>query len=312
MKSCWQELGIGATTNQRAIKLAYAERIKQVHPEEDPEGFKRLQAAYKAALQYSKDASTTPRTQAEPLIELTKNTVLDQEDLSKDFDFSAVLSSDSDDKPEQIEQTWQEEHRLLEVAHYISKVKEACIKMPYYRHLYQILQSAEFDRYINEQQAREQLTADLTKLTFYGEEEERQETLLLCQRLQLTDLANYLEAGEQTLLEEQFKIDLEELEQKAQAYLVTLLAKLELVTDFYLLLKEFRTDAFAYYVTSNDFRQDLTKHLLNYYFYGPWEHRLELVQICQQYNLPELAGHLYWIGLKNPSAQIGLTTERLV
>ncbi len=29
MKSCWQELQIAATTDQRTIKLAYAERIKR-------------------------------------------------------------------------------------------------------------------------------------------------------------------------------------------------------------------------------------------------------------------------------------------
>ena len=46
----WQELGIAPSRDPRAIKQAYAKRLKQVHPEDDPEGFQRLRAAYEWAL----------------------------------------------------------------------------------------------------------------------------------------------------------------------------------------------------------------------------------------------------------------------
>jgi hypothetical protein len=48
--SVWSELQIAATNDLRAIKRAYAQRLKQVQPEEDAEGFKRLRTAYESAI----------------------------------------------------------------------------------------------------------------------------------------------------------------------------------------------------------------------------------------------------------------------
>jgi hypothetical protein len=46
----WQELGMAPSGERAAIRRAYAERLKRVHPEDDPEGFQRLRRAYEAAL----------------------------------------------------------------------------------------------------------------------------------------------------------------------------------------------------------------------------------------------------------------------
>lgn len=62
----WQELGIEATEDAGAIKSAYAARLKLTRPEDDPEGFQRLRAAYTAALQRAgqRGLSAVPKPRA--------------------------------------------------------------------------------------------------------------------------------------------------------------------------------------------------------------------------------------------------------
>ncbi len=45
----WNALGLDGPADADAVKHAYAQRLKEVHPEEDPEGFQQLHAAYQAA-----------------------------------------------------------------------------------------------------------------------------------------------------------------------------------------------------------------------------------------------------------------------
>lgn len=47
---CWQRLGLAPTSDEREIKRAYARLLKTTRPEEDPEGFQTLRAAFEAAL----------------------------------------------------------------------------------------------------------------------------------------------------------------------------------------------------------------------------------------------------------------------
>lgn len=46
----WDELGIAPTSEKRDIKRAYAKLLKTTKPDDNPEGFKALNAAYQAAL----------------------------------------------------------------------------------------------------------------------------------------------------------------------------------------------------------------------------------------------------------------------
>jgi len=67
----WDELGISPTGEAAAIRRAYAIRLKQIRPDDDPAGFARLRAAYEAALTYvqrpgeAELAGTAPRSSRE-------------------------------------------------------------------------------------------------------------------------------------------------------------------------------------------------------------------------------------------------------
>ena len=49
----WTVLGIAPTKDKKAITAAYRARLVQVNPEDKPEEFKQLRAAYEQALQYA-------------------------------------------------------------------------------------------------------------------------------------------------------------------------------------------------------------------------------------------------------------------
>lgn len=68
----WDVLEIEATSSARAIKRAYARQLTKHHPEDDPEGFQLVQAAYERALliarggkDASEDVSLTLRASVE-------------------------------------------------------------------------------------------------------------------------------------------------------------------------------------------------------------------------------------------------------
>jgi hypothetical protein len=48
--SCWQILGIECTSDSRTIKRAYAARLKETRPDQDPRGFQALREAYDRVL----------------------------------------------------------------------------------------------------------------------------------------------------------------------------------------------------------------------------------------------------------------------
>jgi hypothetical protein len=58
----WSELQIEPTSDTATIRRAYAKRLRQVHPEDDPEGFQRLRAAYDMALLISSWFVVRPET----------------------------------------------------------------------------------------------------------------------------------------------------------------------------------------------------------------------------------------------------------
>lgn len=57
MSRALRELGLGPDADERAVKRAYAARLKATRPDTDPEGFQRLNAAYQAALAWVQSRS---------------------------------------------------------------------------------------------------------------------------------------------------------------------------------------------------------------------------------------------------------------
>ena len=47
---CWTILGLTPTGDERAVLRAYAQKLRETRPEDDPEGFQRLLAAREQAL----------------------------------------------------------------------------------------------------------------------------------------------------------------------------------------------------------------------------------------------------------------------
>ena len=62
----WGELGLDCPASLEEVRQAYAHRLKQTHPEEDPEGFQRLHAAYQEARRLARQAQGKGRQPLEP------------------------------------------------------------------------------------------------------------------------------------------------------------------------------------------------------------------------------------------------------
>lgn len=65
----WDMLGIGPTVDVRTIKRAYAQKVKICHPEDDPDGFRKLQEAYRKAMDYAHGKAADDSLQKEAVCE---------------------------------------------------------------------------------------------------------------------------------------------------------------------------------------------------------------------------------------------------
>ena len=63
----WTLLGIAPTTDKNAITAAYRAQLARTNPEDDPEGFKALRAAYEQALQLAEQAEQPAAQDDSPL-----------------------------------------------------------------------------------------------------------------------------------------------------------------------------------------------------------------------------------------------------
>lgn len=57
----WSELGLSGPASPEEIKHAYAQRLKDIHPEENPDGFQRLHRAYQVARRLTQTSISHPQ-----------------------------------------------------------------------------------------------------------------------------------------------------------------------------------------------------------------------------------------------------------
>ena len=131
MNSPWRELGLPGPSDMETIKRAYAQRIKEVHPEEDPEGFQALHRAYQMARRMATDRQPrrpsfqSPEVRPEPQETPAESGKLDFSALEdgeeeppedaepEELDFSALEDQEEEEGEEQSED-WDFEELLEE------------------------------------------------------------------------------------------------------------------------------------------------------------------------------------------------------
>ncbi|MBR1771623.1 MAG: hypothetical protein IJ747_06300 [Lachnospiraceae bacterium] len=64
IRECFLVLGLEKTKDAGQIKKAYRARLSVTNPEDDPEGFKRLRAAYEGAIAYTEQSDEEPEAEA--------------------------------------------------------------------------------------------------------------------------------------------------------------------------------------------------------------------------------------------------------
>lgn len=111
----WNELGLSGPAGPEEIKHAYAQRLKQIHPEEDPEGFQRLHRAYQLARRLSRTgAGAHPEPEAPETC--SPNSQLDspfqepepEDGADQEWDFQSLFSQEEprDDTSQEEETAW--------------------------------------------------------------------------------------------------------------------------------------------------------------------------------------------------------------
>lgn len=69
---CWEILGIRKTDREEDIRRAYLKKLPEFHPEENPEGFRRLRQAMEEALEMAAGKQEEPLTDNREIRELVR------------------------------------------------------------------------------------------------------------------------------------------------------------------------------------------------------------------------------------------------
>lgn len=86
-------LGLGPDADERAIKRAYAARLKTTRPDNDPEGFQALNEAYQAALDWVRSRGNA--TQVKPMASMPENDIDEDAPAESVGTVTRILSQDA-------------------------------------------------------------------------------------------------------------------------------------------------------------------------------------------------------------------------
>lgn len=109
----WSELGLPGPAGLPEIRRAYARRLKATHPEEDPEGFQRLHAAYQEASRQARRNRSAP---AEDSREVPPPPPETPEPREPEWDYDALLEEAEEPQvpPEEAPPDWDFERLFAE------------------------------------------------------------------------------------------------------------------------------------------------------------------------------------------------------
>ena len=96
---CWDFLGLEPNVDAKTVKLAYSKLLKEIRPEEDPDGFQKLREAYKSALESLKTntvVSGEENTASNSTVPNVKSAMQSDDKLSTEYTANTSSNSTAD------------------------------------------------------------------------------------------------------------------------------------------------------------------------------------------------------------------------
>lgn len=275
----WDILGINPTHNIQEIKKAYAEQVKNCHPEDNPEGFKQLQEAYKFAQKRANlvEQSVRDENQESQSIEQEafwqdaegNRTPLEERKTSQnEFDFEIFGKS-----PLQKQEIEQEE--TFDFSELEQKIEESSS-------LEQI-REMETNPFESDFQALEKLRPH------------KEEAIIIESSQEFVDSWTDLEESISEIKEEEQLIH-------------EIMSRLGMAFPFENLQQICQDSIVSQFLTKNRFAKGLEEVLLETYMFGKWSDRQQLITFFKKYNMHKLAEYVAKIGLTVASLE-GTNTE---
>ncbi|MDA9471228.1 hypothetical protein [Enterococcus sp. 5H] len=124
----WKILEIAETSDKKAIKRAYAAKLKTIFPDEQPEEFQQLKTAFDLALHLSKISKTEP---------------------DNDYKIEPVIISDTTNSTDSLDYTFQKENSFSENLHQLVATEDYFDDLSGWKNLTSSINHWSIDEYMN-------------------------------------------------------------------------------------------------------------------------------------------------------------------